>query len=120
MNIKDRVELMSGMLLSSQQLYSWALDPDFHVLETNCPDDIFYYGLLQTGDAISVIQQHFLNERRPILYADRIGIGWIAQLHENVYYLLGPFLTIDVSEQHFQIIADYPFLSITIGNVAVY
>ena len=104
MNIKDRVEFMSGMLLSSQQLYSWSLDPDFHVLETNCPDDIFYYGLLQTGDAISVIRQHFLNERRPILCVDRIGIGWIAQLHENVYYLLGPFLTMNVSEQHFRII----------------
>ena len=95
---------MSGMLLSSQQLYSWSLNQDFQVLQTNCPDDIFYYGLLQTGDSISVIRQHFLSEKRPILCADRIGIGWIAQLYENVYYLLGPFLTVDVNEQHFQII----------------
>ena len=104
MNIKDRVEFLSGMLLSSQHLYSWSLDLDFHVLYTNCPDDIFYYGLLQTGDSLSVIRQHFLSENRPILCADRIGIGWIAQQHENVYYLLGPFLTMDVNEHHFQII----------------
>ncbi|MBP5726887.1 MAG: hypothetical protein J6Y48_07405, partial [Clostridia bacterium] len=90
MNIKDRVEFMSGMLPSSQQLYSWSLDLDFHVLHTNCPDDSFYYGLLQTGDSVSVIRQHFLSETSPLLCADRIGIGWIAQLYENVYYLLGP------------------------------
>ena len=95
---------MSGMLLSSQQLYFWSLDPDFHVLHTNCPDDVFYYGLLQTGDSVSVIRQHFLSETSPLLCADRIGIGWIAQLYENVYYLLGPFLTMDVNEHHFRII----------------
>ena len=92
------------MLLSSQQLYSWSLDQDFHVLQTNCPDDIDYYGLLQEGDSIPVIREHFLSEKKPILCADRIGIGWIAQMCENVYYLLGPFLTMDVNEQHFRII----------------
>lgn len=64
----------------------------------------FLCGLLQTGDAIPVIRQHFLSEKGPVLCANRIGIGWIAQLYENVYYLLGPFLTMDVNEQHFQII----------------
>ena len=104
MNIKDRVAFLSGMLLSSQQLYLWSLDQDFHVLYTNCPDGGFYDGLLQTGNAISVIRRHFLDERRPILCADKIGIGWIAQKHENFYYLLGPFLTMDVNEQHFRAI----------------
>lgn len=99
----DRIETMRDMFLFGLKLYTWHLDENFQVLESNCPSKDFFHNILMLSSCSRTIQNTLAGIQVPMICTDPIGFVWIAereelQAHPGAYYLLGPFFSIEASE----------------------
>ena len=96
---EERFQLLTGALSAAYELDSWVLSRDLEFVSTSCKEKDFFYNLLLTGNAGEELRNH-RNDAFPILTADRLGIGWIAQPCEDSFFLFGPFFTMNAAERH--------------------
>lgn len=99
----DRIETMRDMFLFGLKLYTWHLDENFQVLQSNCPNKAFFHNILMLSSCSKTIQETLNDARLPLLCTDPVGFVWIAEREDFRdsscgYYLLGPFFSIEASE----------------------
>lgn len=97
--IEERFQLLAGELFAAYELDSWVLTRELEFVSTSCKEKDFFYNLLLTGNAGEELRNH-VSDTDPIVTADRLGIGWIAQTAEDSFLLLGPFFTLNAAERH--------------------
>ena len=93
------------MMLQSTSLYSWQTDPKLILEFTNHPEGPFFYDLFLISSCRSALVSHFEAHDNPLILADEVGIAWIAAARKEKgaileYHLLGPFFTVEASEQY--------------------
>ena len=100
-----RMNTLQGMVHAASRLCTWHLDAQMQLLRSNSAHEELFYSLFSLNSCFREIQEHFSGSRYPIIVSDPMGIAWIscADLEEDVlqgYYLLGPFFTMEASEDH--------------------
>lgn len=93
------------MMLLATKLYSWQTDPNLNLLFTNYDNGPFFYDMFLVSSCRSALIFHFESHNNPIILSDEIGFTWIAaaKKEQNTiteYHLLGPFFTVEASEQY--------------------
>ena len=104
----DSTVLLRGaqkMLLRAARLYSWQLAPDLTLLYTNHEDGHFFYEMFLISSCCDAFTGHFKDHNTPLLMTDDIGFTWIgaAAKEQDIveeYHLLGPFFSIEATEQY--------------------
>lgn len=104
-DIYSRIVTMRDMFLYSNQLYSWQLDPEFNLQYSNSPNHSFLFNIFSVGYCYDAAHTHFSDSEMPIILSDKLGIGWLiaAQIEQQLivsYHMLGPFYTIDPSDNY--------------------
>lgn len=99
-DITVRLQVMQELLLCAHKLHYWHLDQNMHLLSSNCPSQEFFYNLFTLSQSGNHIQEHFSQNKYPLIAADRMGFVWIAGMHDGQYHLLGPFFSMEASETH--------------------
>jgi hypothetical protein len=104
-DIYSRIVTMRDMFLYSNQLYSWQLDPEFNLQYSNSPNHSFLFNIFSVGYCYDATRTHFSDSEMPIILSDKLGIGWLiaAQIEQHLivsYHMLGPFYTIDPSDNY--------------------
>lgn len=99
-----RIKTLQGMLGAASNLCTWHLDSQMALIDTNCENWEFFFNLF-TVTCADEIKAHFALDARPMVISDAMGIAWIccADKEEETltgYYLLGPFFTMEASEDH--------------------
>lgn len=96
----ERIRAMQEMLLYAHRLHHWHLDQDLRLICSNCPEEAFFYSLFTLGQEERAIAEHFRQSAYPLISADRMGIVWIIGKERDTYHLLGPFFSMEASENH--------------------
>lgn len=99
-DVSERIKVMQELLLCAHKLYSWHMDEDMQLLSSNCPSQEFFYNLFTLSQSGNQIQEHFVQNTKPLIAADQMGFVWIAGRLNTEYHLLGPFFSMEASENH--------------------
>ena len=99
-----RIKTLQGMVHAASKLCTWHLDAQMATASSNCDSQDFFFNLF-TLSCSGEIRNHFTRERTPIIISDPMGIAWICCAdfeNEDLlgYYMLGPFFTMEASEDH--------------------
>ena len=94
------------MLLICAKLYSWQMDSEYNLQFTNHPNGQLFYNLFKISGCGEKIRSHFRTAVNPIIVSDDLGFTWIIAAQKEAdtileYHLLGPFFTVEASEQYF-------------------
>lgn len=104
----DSLVLLHGaqkMMLQATKLYSWQTDPNLKLQFTNCDNGTFFYDTFLVSSCRSSLVSHFETHDNPLTLGDEIGFTWIATAKKEQgsiaeYHILGPFFTVEASEQY--------------------
>lgn len=93
------------MMLLSAKLYSWQTDSNLALQFSNHSDGSFFFNLFLVSSCRKTLQSHFESRNNPLILTDDIGFTWIAAANTEEtavmeYHLLGPFFTVEASEQY--------------------
>ena len=93
------------MMLQATKLFSWQADPALTLQFTNYDGSPFYFDMFLISNCRSALLSHFETRDNPLLMADNIGFTWIAAAKKEggsvaEYHLLGPFFTVEATEQY--------------------
>lgn len=99
-NRAAKIEVMQEMLLCAHKLHYWNLNNDFQLISSNCPQERFFYSLFVLSQEYSRIRNHFSSSNFPLISSDRLGIVWIIGKDEESHHILGPFFSMEASENH--------------------
>lgn len=93
------------MMLQATKLYNWQADPALTLQFTNYDGSPFYFDIFLISSCRSALLSHFETRDNPLLMADHIGFTWIAAAKKEggsvaEYHLLGPFFTVEATEQY--------------------
>ena len=100
-----RLETMREMFLYAQNLYSWTLDADFGLRQSNCPSERFFFDLFRVSYCAGALEAHLKHSDLPCIVNDSMGFVWIAAAGRDaeggrLIYLLGPIFTMEASENY--------------------
>lgn len=93
------------MMLQATKLYSWQTDQKLTLQFTNHPEGPFFYDLFLISSCRNALMSHFEVHDNPLVMTDEVGLAWIAAARKeqdtiSEYHLLGPFFTVEASEQY--------------------
>ena len=79
MNIKERLSFFQEIVQCEYPLHLWRYDPDFELLETNCPAELMLPDIISMLGFSSLILSHIENGKRlPLVLDTEFGLIWIA------------------------------------------
>lgn len=93
------------MMLQATKLYSWQADPNLELQFTNYDNGHFFYDMFLVSSCHGALISHFEEHSNPLILTDEIGFTWIAAVKKEQdtvkeYHLLGPFFSVEASEQY--------------------
>ena len=102
---EERLGMMRDMVRIADKLWSWEMGPEFDLMYSNSPDREIYYQLFMAGSSRQEIGEHFLEHNNVLIAIDTAGIAWIAEAAKEggviqKYHLLGPFFTVETTEEY--------------------
>lgn len=102
-SMRIRIETMQEMFLHALQLHYWHLDNQMQLVESNCPNRQFFYYVYTLSSCRTMTESHFAKHNKPLVTTDHMGFSWIVDIKDNEqeereYYLLGPFFSMQASE----------------------
>ena len=102
---EEKLGMMRDMVRIADRLWSWELGPEFDLMFSNSPDREIYYQLFMAGSSRQEIGEHFLEHNNVLIAIDTAGIAWIAEAAKEggviqKYHLLGPFFTVETTEEY--------------------
>ena len=98
MNIKERLSFFQEIVQCEYPLHLWRYDPDFELLETNCPAELMLPDIISMLGFSSLILSHIENGKRlPLVLDTEFGLIWIAGFEYQGFelkqiHILGPGL----------------------------
>lgn len=103
LSLRIRIDTMQDMFLHALQLHYWHLDREMQLLETNCPNREFFYYVYTLSTCCTTAKQHFTKQEKPLVTTDQMGFSWIIDVLPDdegkmEYFLLGPFFSMQASE----------------------
>ncbi len=99
-NRNEKLYVMQELLLCAHSLHYWHLDSRLRLIFSNCPDEAFFYNLFVLNQDLTQLQDHFASTPYPVIASDRLGIVWIIGALDGDYHILGPFFSMEASENH--------------------
>ena len=99
MNIKERLSFFQEIVQCEYPLHLWRYDPDFELLETNCPAELMLPDIISMLGFSSLILSHIENGKRlPLVLDTEFGLIWIAGFEYQGFelkqiHILGPAFT---------------------------
>lgn len=104
----DASVLLQGarkMMLQATKLYSWQADCNLTLQFSNYDNGLFYYEMFLVSSCRGALISHFAAQDNPLILSDEIGFTWIAAAKKeqhtvSEYHLLGPFFSVEASEQY--------------------
>ena len=99
MNIKERLSFFQEIVQCEYPLHLWRYDPDFELLETNCPAELTLPDIISMLGFSSLILSHIENGKRlPLVLDTEFGLIWIAGFEYQGFelkqiHILGPAFT---------------------------
>lgn len=88
----------------NQNLWSWKLDCDYHVLFSDCPHEALYKDLLFSDFWQEQIRQHTQQNLAPLICSIQPGLCWILTFDEDKsIYMTGPFFNRSMEETNFSL-----------------
>ena len=77
MNIKERLSFFQEIVQCEYPLHLWRYDPDFELLETNCPAELMLPDIISMLGFSSLILSHIENGKRlPLVLDTEFGLIW--------------------------------------------
>ena len=99
MDIKERLSFFQEIVQCEYPLHLWRYDPDFELLETNCPAELMLPDIISMLGFSSLILSHIENGKRlPLVLDTEFGLIWIAGFEYQRFelkqiHILGPAFT---------------------------
>lgn len=100
MDIESNLALFRDMIGCCHDLYLWTYDSGFHLISSNCPEQVTVNDLFIMGHRREEFDKQISMNRTPIIFTNEIGLMWVMvpQFKEDDFlrlYVLGPFFVDD-------------------------
>lgn len=100
MDIESSLALFRDMIGCCHDLYLWTYDSGFHLISSNCPEQVTVNDLFIMGHRREEFDKQISMNRTPIIFTNEIGLMWVMvpQFKEDEFlrlYVLGPFFVDD-------------------------
>lgn len=69
--------VFTEILSCINNLYIWQYTSDFHLIKSNCPDELYWNNILQSMEIPQYALCHCEKTRRPLLISDSLELLWI-------------------------------------------
>lgn len=100
MDIESSLALFRDMIGCCHDLYLWTYDSGFHLISSNCPEQVTVNDFFMMGHRREQFDKQITMSRTPIIFTNEIGLMWVmvAQFEGTEFlrlYVLGPFFVDD-------------------------
>lgn len=100
MDIETSLALFRDMVSCCHDLYLWTYDSGFHLISSNCPEQITVNDLFIMSHRREEFDKQITASRTPIIFTNEIGLMWVMvpQFEGEEFlrlYVLGPFFVDD-------------------------
>ena len=99
MDLNDKLEFFSSMILSCHELHFSVYDAGLHLISSTCPDSYTIQNLFACGNAHDILRKYIKQHTKPMVLTNDIGLIWIAlptaddSESSGSIYVLGPCFT---------------------------
>lgn len=99
MNIKERLSFFQEMVQCEYPLHLWRYDPDFELIETDCPAELMLPDIISMLGFSSLVLSHIESGKRlPLILDTEFGLLWIAGFEYQGFelkqiHIMGPAFT---------------------------
>lgn len=107
MDIESKVTFFRDMVACCHNLYLWAYDSGFHLIESNCPNQAVINDLFVMSRRQGKFDSQITEQDTPIILNNEIGLLWMAmpQFEDGDFvrlYVLGPFFVDDILQKNLE------------------
>lgn len=100
MDIETSLALFRDMVSCCHDLYLWTYDSSFHLISSNCPEQITVNDLFMMSHRRKEFDKQITANGTPIIFTNEIGLMWVMvpQFEGEEFlrlYVLGPFFVDD-------------------------
>lgn len=100
MDIESSLALFRDMIGCCHDLYLWTYDSGFHLISSNCPEQVTVNALFMMGHRREQFDKQITMSHTPIIFTNEIGLMWVMvpQFEGTEFlrlYVLGPFFVDD-------------------------
>lgn len=100
MDIETNLTLFRDMIRLCHDLYLWTYDSGFHLISSNCPEQVTVNVLFMMSRRQEEFDKQITASNTPIIFTNEIGLMWVMvpQFEEEEFlrlYVLGPFFVDD-------------------------
>lgn len=100
MDTRTNLTLFRDMISCCHNLYLWTYDSGFHLISSNCPEQISINNLFMMSQRREDFYKQITASSTPIIFTNEIGLMWVMvpQFEEDEFlrlYVLGPFFVDD-------------------------
>lgn len=105
METHARIHLLRDMVRCCHNLYLWSYDPDFQLLESNCPQEVLISQFFSIDTQRSLLLDYAKQHRKPSILSNDLGLVWIVSPEWEEcapvrVHILGPLFLDDVPPEN--------------------